>query len=296
MNRLGINLWNWCTGLSDECLGLTKKAASMGFTAVELPMTVPEISERLADEIRGSGLEVSLCAALGAGRDLSNFDPKIRRSTMEYLTECLKTGERVHASVFCGPLYTGGGKRHWLSEDDKKREWDLAVTGIRELSRRAKECGVALSLEPLNRYRTSVANTSAQVLQMIEDIGRDNVGLHFDTYHACLEERDLLEALENSLKSGKVSHFHACANHRGAPGQGIMPWKQIMDLLMEYGYKGHITMETFALGGLDSSWVQVHDDPDSLAREGIGWLKDYFKAAGPGQKGADTYGTREISL
>lgn len=154
------------------------------------------------------------------------------------------------------------------------------MTGLRELARRAGDCGMQLSLEPLNRYRTSVANTSAQVLAMIRDIGADNVGLHFDTYHACLEEKDLLAALEAALQTGRVNHFHACANNRGAPGQGLIPWDAVMDLLVRYGYAGHITMETFALGGLDSSWVQVHEEPDQLAEAGLRWLQGYFARRG----------------
>lgn len=128
MNPLGINLWNWCAGLSEECLGLPEKVARMGFTAVELPMTQPQVPSALADEIRNTGLAVSLCAALGPGRDLSSFDSAVRASTMDYLTTCLET-----AGSWCrhsgGPLYTGGGKRHWLSPDEKKREWMLASMG-----------------------------------------------------------------------------------------------------------------------------------------------------------------------
>ena len=277
MNAIGINLWNWCKGMGEDCIGLPEKAVNMGFSAVELPMTEPVIPERLKEEIRQTGLEVSLCAALGSGRDLSNFDETVRKHTMAYLTECLKTGEAIGASVFCGPLYTGGGKRHWLSLDEQRREWELAVNGVKELSRRAGECGIKLALEPLNRYRTSVANTCEQVLQMIKDIDEENVGLHYDTYHACLEEKDLLLSLKTALQSGKMMHFHACANNRGAPGQGIIPWDQVMDLLVQYGYDGHITMETFALGGLDSSWIQVHEEPDELAVKGLNYLKDYFK-------------------
>lgn len=278
MNPIGINLWNWHTGLCPECVSLPGKIAAMGFTALELPMTAPEVEPALADSIRETGLEVSLCAAMGPGRDLSNFDSGVRESTMAYLTQCLKTGEKLGAKVFCGPLYAGGGKRHWLSEDDKKRELDLAVTGLRELARRAEDCGVTLSLEPLSRYRTSVCNTADQVLKLIDAIGAKNVGLHFDTYQACLEEKDLLAALEGVLQAGKLNHFHACANNRGAPGQGIMPWKDILDLLVRYGYAGHITMETFALGGLDSSWVQVHEEPDTLARIGLQYLQNYFSS------------------
>jgi len=276
MNPLGINLWNWQTGLGPGCLGLPTRAAQLGFTAVELPMTTPTLPAGLADEVRATGLQVSLCAAMGPGRDLSNFDPAVRAATMDYLTQCLHTGSTVGAAVFAGPLYAGGGKRHWLSESDKVREWELAVTGLRQLARRAAEYGIQLSLEPLSRYRTSVCNTAAQVLRLIEDIGEPNVGLHFDTYQACLEEKDLLAALQTALAAGKVNHFHACANNRGAPGQGLIPWNAVMDLLMRYRYAGHITMETFALGGLDSSWVQVHEDPDTLAALGLDWLNDYF--------------------
>ena len=277
MNALGINLWNWRTGLGPDCLGLPEKIARMGFTAVELPMTQPEVDPALADEVRGTGLAVSLCAALGPGRDLSSFDGAVRASTMAYLTECLKTGAALGAGVLAGPLYAGGGKRHWLDPEDKRREWELAVTGLRELARRARDLGMELALEPLNRYRTSVVNTAAQALRLVEDIGEANVGVHFDTYHACLEERDLCAALEQALRAGRVNHFHACANNRGAPGTGVLPWADIFGLLARYGYKGHVTMETFAPGGLDSSWVQVHPAPDDQARQGLACLRDFFE-------------------
>lgn len=283
MNPLGINLWNWCAGLGPDCLGLPARAARMGFTAIELPMTVPEVFPALRQELAETGLSVTLCAALGPGRDLSSFDPAVRSATMDYLTACLEAGRALGAGVLCGPLYAGGGKRHWLDPADKKREWELAVTGLRELARRAADCGMALSLEPLNRYRTSVCNTAAQVLELIGDIGAPNVGLHFDTYHACLEEKDLTGALEAALRSGRVNHFHACANNRGAPGQGILPWEEVLGLLVRHGYSGHITMETFALGGLDSSWTQVHEDPDDLALAGLRYLRDFFsRASGAG--------------
>ena len=276
MNPIGINLWNWHSGLCPQCRELPQRIARMGFTAIELPMSVAEPEEELIAQIRDSGLRVSMCAALGPGRDLSNFDPAIRASTMDYLTACLKTGQKLGADVLCGPLYAGGGKRHWLSQDDQKRELDLAVESLQELARRAADFGVPLSVEPINRYRTSVCNTVDQVLDLLEAVDAPNVGLHYDTYQACIEEKDMLQALEKVLQAKKLNHFHACANNRGAPGQGILPWEKILDLLRQYGYTGHITMETFVLGGLDSSWVQVHEEPDALALAGLTYLKQYF--------------------
>ena len=271
----GINLWNWENELGLQCAGLPEKAFKMGFTAVELPMTVPEIPKKLMDEIRSLYMEVSLCAALGAGRDLSNFDETIRQNTMKYMTECLKSAEAVSAKVFAGPLYTGGGKKHRLSEEDEKREWELAVTGIRKVSAIAKECGVRLALEPLNRYRTSVVNTAAQALKLVSDIGEENVGVHFDTYQAGIEEDSITDAFEAVLKEEKMYHFHACSNNRGVPGQGFFPWKDLWGLMQRSDYKGHITMETFAPGGFDAGWVQPQKSADEIAESGILYMKQH---------------------
>lgn len=276
MNYLGINLWNWLPALSRDCVGLPSRAAEMGFTAVELPMTTTQPIPELEQEIRDLGLGVTLCAALGPGKDLSSFDSQVRASTMEYLTQCLETGARAGASVLAGPLYAGGGKRHALPPEEKEREWELAVTGLQELSRRAGEYGIKLAIEPLCRYRTSVVNTVDQGLAMIRDVDSPNLGLHYDTFHACLEEADLIASLEKALDSGKVYHFHACANNRGGPGEGILPWDRVLPLLKEKNYPGHVTMETFAPGGLDASWVHVHPQPDEVARRGINFLRRYF--------------------
>lgn len=279
MNPLGINLWNWVNDLGLQCLGLPTRAARMGFTAVELPMTSPDPGPALMQEVRATGLAVTLCAALGPGRDLSSFDPAVRASTLDYLTRCLKTAEALGASVLAGPLYAGGGKRHLLSRSDAAREWDLAVTGLRELARRAENCGVRLALEPLHRYRTSVVNTVAQALQLVDDIGSDAVGVHFDTFHAGIEEESIPGAMEQVLRAGRMYHFHACANNRGAPGQGHFPWDEIFRVLRMGGYQGHITMETFAPGGLDSGWVQLGDSPDQLALEGLRFLQSAMGTA-----------------
>ena len=50
----------------------------------------------------------------------------------------------------------------------------------------------------------------------------------------------------------------------------------VMQLLKQYGYAGHITMETFAPGGLDASWVNVHGTPDEVALRGLHFLQRYF--------------------
>ncbi len=273
---LGINLWNWVKGLGPECLGLPGKIKELGFTSIELPMTESHVSPQLEQEVLESGLKVTLCASLTKGKDLSSFDSEERKAAFQYLTEILKTGEKLHASLLCGALYTGGGKCHYLPDDERKREWELAVEGIRRLAPIASECGIELALEPLNHFRTSVCNTSGQVLKMVDDIGELNVGLHYDMFHACLEELDFMQSLENALKSGKLFHIHAVSNNRGTPGEGLLPWADIFNMIRRYQYDGCITMETFAYGSLDSSYFRVFGTPDEQAKIGIACMKKYF--------------------
>lgn len=271
--KFGINLWNWVNSLGVSCCGLPQRIKYMGFDAIELPMTTSHIPEKLILEIKNQKLDVSLCASLGEGRDISSFDENIRKSTINYMVECLDNGAKVGAGVFAGPIYAGGGKRHLLSEEEKKREWDLAVTGIGKVAKAAKRNNIKLAIEPLNRYRTSVVNNVEQALKLVEDINEDNVGIHFDTYQAGIEERDMVEAVNKSLQTNKLFHFHACSNFRGIPGQGYFPWDQIWESLLKYNYNGYITMETFILGGFDSGWMSI-GKPDDVAREGISYLRE----------------------
>ena len=281
MNRLGINLWNWTNTLDSDAPGLIRRAAKMGFTAVELPMTEaePAFLEEIKAALEETGMEITLCAGSAPDRSLSAFDGALRRAAADYLSACLRTAKAIGAKVLCGPLYGGAANRHWLTQDDARREWDLAVTGLSALASQAEDAGCVLALEPLHRYRTSMINTAAQALQLVHEINHSAVGVHFDTFHANIEERDVAAALRSILDAGKLYHFHACGNDRGAPGTGHLPWAELFTALRRSGYPGHVTMETFRPGGLDAPWHPAEDDPNTVARMGIAYLMQWF--AGP---------------
>ncbi len=278
MVRFGINLWNWTPVFSDEHMDLIDRAAKIGFGAVEIGMNQTGFNyKEVKSHIDANGLELTLCAALTKGRDISNFDEEIRKNAKRYMIDCFKAGGKMGAKLFVGPVFAGGGKAHDLSLDDSKREWHLAVLGIREMADEASNFGITIGLEPINRYRTSVVNTAEQALRMIYDIDKPNVGILFDTYQANIEESSISSALESVLKANKLVHFHACENHRGAPGTGHIPWKDLISILKKYKYQGHLTMETFAKGGLDAGWYPLAKTQDELARIGLENLQSFYK-------------------
>lgn len=278
MNPIGINLWNWTPQLDEAALPLVAKVAALGFTAIELPMTTATLPEALAfkEAIDRCGLAVTLCASLTAGRDLSHPDEGVRRATREYFNRCLETAVTMGARTLAGPLYAGGGKRHQLPERERQQEWQRAVEELYALGKAAAEYGVQLAIEPINRYRTSVVNTTGQALAMVGDIGLANVGVLFDTYQSCIEDDSVVASLEQVLLEKKLFHFHACANHRGAPGTGHLPWKELGTLLSQHHYTGHLTMETFCPGALDPCWYPLAKNQDELALKGLHFLQHWL--------------------
>ncbi len=54
----------------------------------------------------------------------------------------------------------------------------------------AKEKGVNIAVEPINRYESYVCNTAENVLELIEKAGKDNLFLHLDTFHMNIEENN----------------------------------------------------------------------------------------------------------
>lgn len=269
MNPIGINLWNWSGEFDESKIQYIERAVSLGYNAIEIGIENTDFNLKpVKDIIREKNLQVTICAALTKGRDISNFDPSIRKNTKEYMKKALNIGNELGADTFVGPLFAGGGKAHLLTKEDREKEWNYAVDGLGEIADFAKNMNMKLAIEPLNRYRTSVVNTIGQALKMVEDIGRENVGVLFDTFQANIEEKDILETCRLACKSGRLFHVQLSDSNRGAPGMGHIDFQPIFSLLKRYNYQEHITVETFAEGVFDSGWICL-DTPDNVAKTGI---------------------------
>ena len=276
--RIGISLWNWIPVFTERDISLIEHVASLGFGVVEIGMDLLDFDHKKVGQIAKSlGITIDLCGAFTKGRDLSNFDPSIRESTKKYVIGCLNAAEEMGSKLFVGPVYAGGGKAHLLPPEEKKREWDFAVEGLKEITHEAMERGVTIGLEPINRYRTSVINTVQEALCMIAEVDSPALGILFDTYQANIEESNMQEALDTACRAHRLVHFHASENHRGPPGSGHIDWDALFSVLATSNYRGHIVMEIFAPGGLDAPWTQSIMDPDVRASSGLAFLSNLMK-------------------
>jgi D-psicose/D-tagatose/L-ribulose 3-epimerase len=279
---IGISTWVWTSPLSNDQLHLLKKIKQMGFDCAELPIEDPKQFdyEKVDAAIKESGVRPLVCGAFGPDRDLTHEDPAIRENSLNYIRACLPLCERWGAKVLPGPMYSGVGKRRHLPADARKKEWDLAVAGLRKAAAMARDFGVTLAVEPLNRFETDLVNTVEQGIRMCGDVNEKNVGLLLDTFHMNIEEKDIYSAVRSA--GSLVKHVHTCENDRGAPGSGLVAWDDLARALKEIDYQGDCVIESFTpelrtIAGAAAIWRPLANSQDELARDGLEFLRRLLK-------------------
>lgn len=284
MNPIGANLWIWDSPITDAVIRhRAPLVREMGFALVELPLEnpgdwTPRVVRPLLDDL---GLAASVCAAMAPGRDLTTDDRRIVGSTQGYLRSCINAASGIGASIVAGPMYAPTGVTGSRTADERHAAVAVVAGNLAPVLDHARDNGVRLAIEPLNRFETSLFNTVEQALELIRIVGRPELGLLLDTFHMNIEERNQPAAIRAVGKS--LMHFHACGNDRGAPGQDAIDWPGIRDALAEIGYRGAISIESFTsanrtIATAASIWRDLAPSQDDLAATGLRFLRETFQS------------------
>jgi D-psicose/D-tagatose/L-ribulose 3-epimerase len=280
--RFGVNTFIWvspCT--TDAVKMLAPKVRAMGFGILEISVENPDLIDIpiVKETLKESKLEGIICGAFGPDRNICSKDAKTRENAKTYIRWLINAAQEIDSEVVCGPLYSSVGKEHL--EDNRARllEWDLAVTGVREMADYAAARKVKLAFEPLNRFETDMINVVSQGIAFIEDVDRKNVGIHLDTFHMHLEEKNSADAIRQAGE--RVFHFHACENDRGVPGTGQVRWQEIVRALKDIHYQGPVVIESFTnqvkeIARAVCIWREIAPSQDAIAEQGLQFLQALF--------------------
>jgi D-psicose/D-tagatose/L-ribulose 3-epimerase len=154
----------------------------------------------------------------------------------------------IGGSKLGGILYSAHTKYSTLPTDRGRKNSIAAIAKTAEL---AKQAGVDLVLEVVNRFETNLLNTTAQGLKFIESTGSDGVTLHLDTFHMNIEEASPAAAIR--LAGDKIGYFHIGESNRGYLGDGVIDFDLIFDALLDIDYKRDITFESFSSAIVDEA-------------------------------------------
>lgn len=284
--KFGVNTFNFISPFRTAAdLPLLDRVRGMGFDLIEIAFEDPATIDvaALADHAAGIGLGVLTCGVFGPGRNLASADANERRVTADYVRQLIDAAATLAPTlggltpVVGGPIYGAVGKEPAPDRDARQRERYRAAAELRPLGDYAGERGVRLALELLNRFETDLLNVVDQGLAMVDAIGSPHVGLHLDTFHMHLEERDSAAAIRRAGE--RLYHFHACENDRGVPGRGQVHWAAVAEALHDTGYDGATVIESFtpdvkSIARAVCIWRDVAPSQDAIAAEGLAFLRN----------------------
>lgn len=276
--KFGVSTWLWTSPFTTETVDLFPKIKSMGYDAVEIPVEYPEKIDanvvRVA--LKDNGLEPVVCGAFGPSRDLTHDDPAVHDTCFRYIVQCFDLCNEWDAKFLAGPMYSAVGKARMVSHEQRRREWDLAVSNLHKVCKLAAERQLEIALEPLNRFESDLINTADDLMRLINDVNHTAAKILLDGFHMTIEERDLEQAIVTA--GDKLIHVQVSENYRGTPGTGQTAWSSIKKGLEKINYRGVISIESFTpeikeLAGAVCIWKNLAPSQDEFASQGLAFLK-----------------------
>jgi D-psicose/D-tagatose/L-ribulose 3-epimerase len=272
--KLGIHAYAWCSQWSNDTLDLIDRVQALGLDFIEIPLMCLETLDAAAARARLEQVGLGVCTStvLLGDTDVTSDQPEARRQGVEYLKACVRATAALGATNFSGVIYSQHVKP--AAQAPTERTWELSAGCLREVAVFARDFGVQLGLEPVNRYESYLVNTCAQARKLLDMIGEANVKIHLDTYHMNVEEKDFYAATK--LAGSDLIHYHLCENDRGIPGTGLVDWDGVFRALAELRYEGYAALESFVdcTGNMNTwVWRQLAADGDTLVREGLAFIR-----------------------
>ncbi|WP_031428928.1 sugar phosphate isomerase/epimerase family protein [Flavimarina sp. Hel_I_48] len=278
--KLGVSTWLWSSPFTTETIALFPKIKEMGYEIVEIPVEDPALIDvkKVKEALDIYDLDVTICGAFGPSRDFTNDDSSYHNTSFEYIKSCLAICNDLGASFFAGPMYSAVGKARLVSAEQKKIEWDRAVTNLQKVCKLAAAQGLDIALEPLNRFESDLVNTAEDALLLIKDINNPAAKMLLDGFHMNIEEPDIVKAI--TLAGDKLIHLQVSENYRGTPGTGQTRWDDYKLGLEAIDYKGAVCIESFTpnvkeLAGAVCIWKPLAESQDRFARDGFKFLKKW---------------------
>lgn len=269
-----IGQWNERSGLA-----AIRSAAAAGIDILEIPLLRPEQFD--AALVKRQLDEHGVAAAVSLGLPPDAHMPTQPERAVAFLKQVLDKVEQLGARYFTGALYANLGML--TRQPPTAAERATCADALREVAADAARRGVTIGLEPVNRYETYLFNTCADMLDLIDAIGADNVMLHLDTYHMNIEEQGFRAPI---MRAGsRLGYIHLSESDRGLVGKGNVNWDDVFAGLAEANYQGPLVLESFAgvnpdLLGATCMWREAPYTGEQLAREGVAFLRAKAAAAG----------------
>lgn len=284
MNKLGVHALVWVGGWSEaEASRAIASSAELGYDFIEIPLLNPFgfPVEHTRRELEAHELGATASLGLSRETDISSEDIDAVRRGEELLSTALSVVRDLGSTHLCGVIQSALQK---YMQPKTERGLMNSIEVLGRLADKARASNITLCVEVVNRYETNVCNTAAEVVAILDRIGRPNVYAHLDTYHMNIEEGFVGLAIERCGE--RLGYFHVGESHRGYLGTGTVDFTSVFRSLARIGYNGPIAFESFSSAVVDpvlsnmlGVWRNLWSDSGDLARHAKAFMEDQLLAA-----------------
>jgi len=295
--KVGFDMLLWTTHVTQKHLPLFKKLKKIGYDGVEIPIFEADTAhfEKIGRAIKDNGLACTSVTVI-PDEQHNPISPKAehRKAAVQYLKWAIECSQALGSEVLCGPFYqplgvfTGKGP----TEEEKKRAAQVHRQAAEFAAKaRAKPWtgssppseGLILALEYLNRFECYFLNTMADAAAYVKRVNHLNVGVHFDTFHANIEEKDPVGCISSHINV--IKHVHISENDRGIPGTGHIDWPGTFKALRLGGYDEWLVVEAFGralpdLAAATRVWRDFFTSCEQVATSALKFIRQQWQAAG----------------
>jgi hydroxypyruvate isomerase len=137
------------------------------------------------------------------------------------------------------------------------------VANLRYASAELKKVNIKLLIEPINTFDIPgfYLSKTLQAVEILNEVGSDNLFIQYDIYHAQRMEGELFKTLEANLT--KIAHIQLADNPgRNEPGTGEINYVNLFQFIDRIGYTG---------------WIGCEYKPASNTEAGLTWIKALSK-------------------
>lgn len=188
------------------------------------------------------------------GSVLDEDDPEQKR-VRHYMQKSLDLYSVLEPGVFVvhpGTFSDGGFKKNKLVHQASLEKWGAeethrrVVENLRWFGDRAAEKGIRLAVE--NIYGGRFYSQIDELIQLVEEVNRDNVGFCLDVGHANIDGVDIPSAVQRMGRKLYEIHLHDNDGKKDQHlpiGFGTVNWIEVIEALNSIRYPGTATFEFF---------------------------------------------------
>ena len=219
----------------------TLSEAGCDFFEFGVGMLCPESPKSLFEDFKDMLSDYSLradCFNSFIPADLKVTGPNVDKARLDnYLANATERAAELGGEII---VFGSGGARQVPEGFSHKRAHDQILEFLDAAANYAREHGLVIAIEPLNRSETNMINSIAEAVQFADELMQPEVKVLVDFYHQMLEG----EAFDEIVRAGeRIVHVHVADTDRLYPGSGEYDYQRFAKSLADAGYNKRVSVE-----------------------------------------------------